>query len=554
MKEFNLLREPWICVLKHNGQTEEVSLLTALERAHEFHRLAGELPTQDVAVLRLLLATVYATFTNMDSHGKPGRITNAREALERWEDIWKLGRFPYEILEKHLCRYEERFYLFHPERPFFQVAGLRKKYAKKGKEINPIAQIISDVPSRPTRRFMCLRSGEGYEALSFSEAARWLVSMQSWDYAGKKANVVDGNPDGGGTGWLGKIGVVYPVAHTLFETLMLNFVLLEPNGEVLPYGLPTWEEEDLPTPEKVERRPMGYCELLTWQSRRVGLFRGKGSESSKVTGVLASYGDVFQAADMTIEQMTGWHIGVKGETKGHYIPNRHEKERILWPSLSSILPKANNGINETNLPPAVLQWVALLRERKVIPNDVIQVCAVGFHYGTMSAIIEEMTADTFEIHAGVLSQLNEDWLLKISDILSLTDSCVRLVGRLATDLIMASGGSENVLEKAPKYKYKAEAYYRLDIPFRKWLVGINPEQTDIAHAEQDWKDTVRHVLLEFGEEITSQCGERGIVGRWVKSEKDDSQKILYTAPGAMAKFRSAINNITRKGELADGNN
>jgi len=84
-KAFNLLREPWIMVLNQEGKAEEVSLLTALERAHEFRCLAGELPTQDVAVLRLILATLYATFTRADVRGNRKHIGNGTEALGRWK-------------------------------------------------------------------------------------------------------------------------------------------------------------------------------------------------------------------------------------------------------------------------------------------------------------------------------------------------------------------------------------------------------------------------------------------------------------------------------------
>ena len=52
--EFNLLHEPWIRVMRENCRVEEVSLADALLHAHEYQGLAGELPTQDAAILRLL--------------------------------------------------------------------------------------------------------------------------------------------------------------------------------------------------------------------------------------------------------------------------------------------------------------------------------------------------------------------------------------------------------------------------------------------------------------------------------------------------------------------
>lgn len=538
-KEFNLLYEPWILVLNLEGETEEVSLLTVLERAHEFRALAGELPTQDVAILRLLLATLYATFTRADVQGNRKTIKDASEALERWQSLWELKRFPLEPIKTRLCHYEERFFLFHPERPFYQVGGLDEANGKR----NTIAQIVSDVPSRAERRFISMKSGRNAEVLSFAEAARWLVSMQAWDYAGKKASVVGGNKDGGGTGWLGKIGVVYPASLTLFETLMLNFVLLKSDGSLLPYGSPTWEENQLPTPKKVERRPTGYCELLTWQSRRVRLFTGEGNDSFLVTGVLYSYGDVFQTLDMFIEQMTGWHVSTQGDTKGHFIPNRHQKERSLWRDLSSILPQATNNSDVNNHNPGAIQWLSLLKERKVIPNDIIQLSAVGFHYGAMDAKVEAMTADTISIHTGIFTQLGADWVPRITNILQLTDNCIKQLFFLAVDLAKASGDSDSLHHKAGEgisSAAKAEAYFRLDMPFRRWLADIDPMQSDIAKAEQDWKDTVKRVLLQLGKEMTHQSGEKGIVGRWVKER-------LYTAPGALIKFRSNIKRTIEKG-------
>ena len=60
--EFNLLEEPWIRVRTPDCTLQEVSLTDALLHAHEYAALAGELSTQDVAVLRLLLAVLQTGF------------------------------------------------------------------------------------------------------------------------------------------------------------------------------------------------------------------------------------------------------------------------------------------------------------------------------------------------------------------------------------------------------------------------------------------------------------------------------------------------------------
>lgn len=51
---FNLMDEPWISVRTPDNGVTEVSIREAFHRATEFRGLAGEIPTQEAAVLRLL--------------------------------------------------------------------------------------------------------------------------------------------------------------------------------------------------------------------------------------------------------------------------------------------------------------------------------------------------------------------------------------------------------------------------------------------------------------------------------------------------------------------
>lgn len=60
--EFNLLDEPWIIVKTKANETKTWSILELFEHAHEAQELAGELPTQDIAIMRLLLAIMHGTF------------------------------------------------------------------------------------------------------------------------------------------------------------------------------------------------------------------------------------------------------------------------------------------------------------------------------------------------------------------------------------------------------------------------------------------------------------------------------------------------------------
>ena len=84
--EFNLLDEPWVRVLCPDCTVREVSLTDALLHAHEYKALAGELPTQDVAVLRLLLAVLHTVFSRVDEQGQNAPVYAGTEpdlVLER---------------------------------------------------------------------------------------------------------------------------------------------------------------------------------------------------------------------------------------------------------------------------------------------------------------------------------------------------------------------------------------------------------------------------------------------------------------------------------------
>ena len=129
-KEFNLLRDPWVKVITPSLEQKEVSLTDALVHAHEYAELSGEMPTQDAAMLRVLLAVAVTIFYRYDANGDEEELSeengfDEHDVLERWKDYWEMGKFPEQAIEDYLEAYAERFWLFHPETPFWQVANLQ---------------------------------------------------------------------------------------------------------------------------------------------------------------------------------------------------------------------------------------------------------------------------------------------------------------------------------------------------------------------------------------------------------------------------------------------
>ena len=71
-QEFNLTVEPWILAVTKQAKVDELSLTDVLLQCHKYVDLAGEMPAQDIAVLRVCL-TVLSIFPQKTSSDIVGR-------------------------------------------------------------------------------------------------------------------------------------------------------------------------------------------------------------------------------------------------------------------------------------------------------------------------------------------------------------------------------------------------------------------------------------------------------------------------------------------------
>ena len=93
-KQFCLATEPWIKVIDLQGEVKELSLKNAFAQAHEIRCLAGELPNQDFAVLRFLLAILQTVMYRYEPDGTEKLLTEPEDTLRRWETVWKDKKLP----------------------------------------------------------------------------------------------------------------------------------------------------------------------------------------------------------------------------------------------------------------------------------------------------------------------------------------------------------------------------------------------------------------------------------------------------------------------------
>jgi CRISPR system Cascade subunit CasA len=525
-KEFNLLDEPWILALAKDGRTVELSLPKVLERAHELTALAGELPTQDVAVLRLLLAVLYSVFTRVDEHGNEAHLENYEKALARWENLWKPGRFPISVIKEYLEYYRERFYLFHPERPFYQVAGL-----SIGTDYRA-AKLMGDLSESNNKvRLFPVRTGGAkkfFPPAGYGEAARWLLYLNAFDDTSSKpkGSTADNKLPSPGAGWLGKLGLVYVAGENLFETLLLNLPLTGENNRVWEQGEAVWEKQEVSRGQRTEI-PLPRCpaELLTVQSRRLLLIR----QGADIVGYKLLGGDFFSKENAFTEQMTIWRFDTKAVL---HTPKRHDTAQQLWRGFAALTAKTAGSRQ-----PGVVSWLSTLERKGLLAGKKVKIQAASVKYGDKDFFVDDVWGDALSVNASIFSQLGEAWVDRIIDLLQVTDDCVKTLGRLAADLAAAGGDKNGVDGKSAGAR--EEAYFRLDMPFRSWLSDIDPLNDDMEEASSRWKQRVRRIIFSLGQELAGEAGRTAFVGRTLKESR------LVNTSKAYAKFKAIVRKVLK---------
>jgi CRISPR system Cascade subunit CasA len=507
-RAFSLVDEPWIRVLDQGGRSLELSLRQTFDAAPSIQRIAGELPTQDFAILRILL--VILERAAVDAEADP---------ISAWQDLWYTDRLPVDAINAYLDKCYDRFYLVDPEAPFFQVAGLR---TDKGKQA-PIKKLVAEVPDG--HQFFTSRSGQGIESLGLAEAGRWLVHAQAYDPGGSKSGVIgdptvkDGKSYGGETGWAGRLGGVSAEGRNLRETLLLNLVFdMEDGGQPNAAEgllLPTWEQ--LPQsadPTTQSSVPYGRAELFTWPSRAIRLV----VDGDRAVGVVLTHGRELKTPNLhNIETMSTWRRSEQQEKKlgvsTAFMPRPHERDRAFWRSLDALMPEADSATQskDGHPPVGVLRWIGLLGEREVLPGErFVNIRAVGVTYGTQNAVITDVTDDSMAIQALLLFPGNRQLRELAKRAVSAAEEAVSALVRLARNIRIAAGSPGRDVDSG----VRARAFFLLDQPFRQWIRDVDeriwPEDRLSA-----WENDVGSILDRFAVEIVRDAPETAFAGREV---------------------------------------
>lgn len=528
---FNVIDEPWIVVRDLHGATQTVSLRDVFRRSSEFESLAGDLPSQDFAVLRILLAVVYRALL---AHP-------LAEPEDTWGQWWEQDQLPMEQVDEYLDRWHHRFDLFDGKLPWFQVADLKTASG----ETKPVELLVPDSPE--TSLFANRRD---FDSLSAAEAARWLVHCQAYDISGIKSGAVGdervrdgkGYPIGPGfAGWLGGITVL---GDNLRETLLLNLIA---NRRGVEDDLPIWEKPALSAAARADAKATGPVSLFTWPQRRVRLFP---DSDGRVTQVLIANGDpvAYQFQNRN-EVMSGWRYSepqTKKFKQDVYMPRTFESGAALWRGLEALLPIINTQEPKTAyLPCAVLEWSAHLAGYGLLNGDrLTRIKTVGVVYGSQQASWDEIFSDSLAFNVQLAATTSSQAKEVVLHAVERANVGANAVARLAGNLAIAAGGEP----ESKTDQTRGLAYAALDQPFRSWLVELLPD-SDCEQLLQDWTDQARTLLRRLGEQLLAQAGPAAWIGRVKTVGKTER---LYNTGQAAAWFNRALYEALPSGKEQKG--
>lgn len=501
---FNLIDEPWIPVSMTDGSFDEASLRTLFRAASRIRSIGGDIPQQEPVILRLCLAIVYRAY----ALACVSDMTH-EEMLEEWRANWEARAFDADVIDGYLDDVHDSFDLMG-ERPFMQVDSLR--YDSNAKQYDAVSELIADVPKEEKFLFS-MRAKNAPTTIGFAEAARWLLFCQAYDVAGIKTPVVGNSRVKGGkvyspkgipsTGWLGQLGLVHIEGRTLFETLMLNWVMFDDVSGRGPYfgikdDLPSWERSS-DMADMAECEPSGPVGLFTVASRRMRLVPN--DTGTSVAGIVSCYGDVVRPLAATpFETMTAWYESTKkqkelGLSRAPLMPKVHDRAKALWRGLGPLLAPHQNP-NGADVRPSVVHWWERLQEEGIegLPK-LLSIHAQGIEYGTQSSVITSAYDDNLDVSSALLRDDAATMAYVVETVGRIEKGVGHLV-RLARDIEIAAG-KDSVISDRFDSDVRERAYIDLDDLARQMLRSFTEDRSPSRYCE-DWCERAQRILLVLG--------------------------------------------------------
>ncbi|WP_324715609.1 type I-E CRISPR-associated protein Cse1/CasA [Carboxydochorda subterranea] len=488
MPHFNLLTEPWIPVRDLHEQLLHVGLRDALLHAHRLRRIEDPSPLAEAAFYRLLFAVGH-------------RALKGPRSLEESVELFYQGHLPEAPFEDYFEAFADRFDLFHPEFPFFQVADLPTDQPL------PWTKLLPELSSgnNPTLFDHTLDSAPPPAAPA--DAARALVIHQAFTPGGliKRMGVTSGK-----AAPLATSAVFLPFGQTLFETLLLGMPPYDPFGDVPIWEGPPYRARDVEG-HRTEASVQGRTRVYTWLSRSVRLL----PESDAVVRYVAYGPGVLPVQDKPYwDPMCAYSKDDAGQER----PVRLSRDRAFWRDFESLLP------GDTHRVPNVLEQArGLLLETDRLAL-LVPVSVLG--QVTDQAKVLSTRRETYPFPLQALDAHAAAAIRKAVSVANESGSQLRAAGYVLARALLSPAGREPPAEEVSRLLHSlplmSSYWSSLETAFSAYLDDVAHKGVDEAYdAWIDrisktmwlaWEQTVRTVGTHSRHLRAIEAGERRCVG------------------------------------------
>ncbi|KOV84652.1 type I-E CRISPR-associated protein Cse1/CasA [Nocardia sp. NRRL S-836] len=355
----------WIPVLDlHAGSIRHVGLTEALLRAHEL-RLAHTDPQQSTVLMRLLLALYDAAAGPVDT--------------DDWHTAWEAPTLDRDgRVRDYLDRWEDRFDLYHPERPFAQCGHLTE-YRRTPDVLDP-AYIGGSEWFNAS-----LRDPSTYPAPDGATAAMNLLVLLGYDVAGIKGAPGGGKTFGAKVGPCGWLPQLFVPGATLKDSILLTL----PPQPRADGDAPAWER-DCPPPGVVTRTPTGRLDWLTWPSRRVRLHARPDGHVDALAWHDGDRLDGGAAVSAPLDPMALWRTSAKGNPTGVTSFDDHFGRPVPWRVAQLLHSAAGLTGRCTALTHAADSLRRLVDQDRVPADQWLTVRVTSAVYGTHMSVLRDV--------------------------------------------------------------------------------------------------------------------------------------------------------------------
>ncbi|QIA88607.1 type I-E CRISPR-associated protein Cse1/CasA [Lactobacillus johnsonii] len=533
-EKFNLVTDPWIKVLNESGENITISLLDVFENASNYKRIAGEMDTQDIIILRFLLAILTTVYSRLDGNDLPYKWIEldsqyrvksfdnndskkiSEDLLKTWKTIFVSNKFS-ESVKTYLLKNKDQF-IFNN---FYQVnAETFLHHITKKIDFNKLSGTVSVKQINRTISesdnsvsLFSPKSSNHKNEIKLDELIRWILMYENIAGVTDKVKTMSNSVS---SGWYYKLNPISIEGNNLFQTLMLNLVL-DTYDDGYRIEKPFWEfkntEEYVKYLISISNIKDQTISMLYTLGARLLHIDWYNEKPRIYTAGLPS----FKNNDVFAEPMAIWSYKKSDETFYSAQRQLDQSERVLWLDFDKVFAK--NGENSHE--PKVITWLNALVSTKILnKNKIVNIKSANLiNDGKAPSQLPAFQYDQNLILpiTFISNQLERKILLDAVRVTKLVDKDYWLFVKNVCDL-RGLAYSKKVANRKLNSLNQV-----LDNRFKQWI------QTSNNKLNLDtWLSSLRQVLEEAGNDIVNNVSQRDIVGVKKKDEDRVNSENIFT--------------------------